>query len=86
MAGSLASVWQIRLGRAECAEDDGQGTAVVKWVGTVGHGPLTLKIAWTEREVWNESERRCDFKLVEGDMKRWRSCRASGGTAGSAGP
>lgn len=52
-------------------EDDGQGTVVTKWEGTVSLGPLTRRITWTERDVWDDAGRRCDFKLIEGDMKRF---------------
>jgi ribosome-associated toxin RatA of RatAB toxin-antitoxin module len=52
-------------------ENDGAGTVVTKWDGTVSLGPLTRKISWTERDVWDSAARTCTFKLIAGDMKKF---------------
>jgi ribosome-associated toxin RatA of RatAB toxin-antitoxin module len=51
--------------------DEGNGTVVTKWEGTVSLGPLTRRITWTERDVWDAATHTCTFKLIEGDMKKF---------------
>ncbi len=43
-----------------------------KWIASINVGPLSRKIEWIERDWWNDSEYRCDFKLLEGDMKTYQ--------------
>jgi ribosome-associated toxin RatA of RatAB toxin-antitoxin module len=63
-------------------EDDGAGTVVTKWDGTVSLGPITRKISWTERDVWDSASHTCTFKLIAGDMKKfdgtWKFIEAGG--------
>jgi ribosome-associated toxin RatA of RatAB toxin-antitoxin module len=48
--------------------DDGRRT-VVEWVGLIPEFKLTVK--WTEEDEWNDAERTCVFRLVEGDFKEY---------------
>jgi len=51
--------------------EEGNGTVVTKWDGTVSLGPLTRRISWTERDHWDDDAMTCTFVLIEGDMKRF---------------
>ena len=65
-------------------EDDGNGTCVTEWVATLKVGPMSKKVAWTERDMWNETDLTCLFELVKGDMKvyngSWHFEEQDGGT------
>jgi ribosome-associated toxin RatA of RatAB toxin-antitoxin module len=50
-------------------EDQGNGTVVTKWDATITVGPLTRSITWTEKDLWNDDDLSCTFKLLHGDMK-----------------
>ena len=72
------------LDKVTVLENDGAGHTVTKWDGTVTLGPITKKISWTERDVWDNGAKTCTFTLVEGDMKHfngvWTFAEANGGT------
>jgi coenzyme Q-binding protein COQ10 len=59
------------LDSVEVLEDDGAGHTVTRWVGTISVGPLTRRVSWTERDVWEDTARSCSFTLIEGDMKQY---------------
>jgi len=42
---------------------------VSHWVGEVKEFKRTIQ--WTEEDFWKEDERRCDFKLIEGDLSEY---------------
>lgn len=42
---------------------------VTKWVGIVP--TFGLKIRWTQEDVWDDDQYRCDFKQVEGDYDEY---------------
>ena len=42
---------------------------VSHWVGEVKEFKRTIQ--WTEEDFWNEADRRCEFKLIEGDLSAY---------------
>lgn len=65
-------------------EDDGKGTCITEWVATLKVGPMSKKVAWSERDIWDEENLSCLFELVKGDMKvyngSWNFEAQDGGT------
>ncbi len=65
-------------------EDDGNGTLVTEWTATLKVGPMSKKVTWSERDIWNEADLSCRFELVKGDMKLyngdWKFEEQDGGT------
>jgi ribosome-associated toxin RatA of RatAB toxin-antitoxin module len=59
------------LEKVEVLKDDGGGNVRTSWVGTIRVGPMTRQIAWIEDDSWLDTELRCQFELVEGDMKTY---------------
>lgn len=48
--------------------DDGR-VIVSEWVGIVKEFKTTVK--WTEKDVWDDAARTCDFSLVKGDYSKY---------------
>jgi ribosome-associated toxin RatA of RatAB toxin-antitoxin module len=48
--------------------DDGCRT-LVDWVGIVKEFKTTVK--WTEEDIWDDSARTCEFRMVKGDYKSY---------------
>lgn len=46
-----------------------EGRQVSRWVGEVKEFKRTIQ--WTEEDFWNREQRRCDFKLIEGDLSAY---------------
>lgn len=46
-----------------------EGRQVSRWVGEVKEFKRTIQ--WTEEDFWNKEQRRCDFKLIEGDLSAY---------------
>jgi len=42
---------------------------VTSWVGLLPE--FNRRIKWTERDLWDDQTRRCDFTLVKGDLDRY---------------
>ncbi|MEZ5338160.1 MAG: SRPBCC family protein [bacterium] len=72
------------LDSARVLEDEGNGSLITEWTATLKVGPMSKKIVWTERDIWNEAELSCRFELVKGDMKvyngSWAFVEQDGGT------
>lgn len=43
---------------------------VSHWVGLIEEFKRTLE--WTEEDFWNEQERSCEFRMLEGDFSAYR--------------
>lgn len=43
---------------------------VSRWVGLIEEFKRTLQ--WTEEDFWNEAERTCEFRMLEGDFSAYR--------------
>ena len=61
---------------------DSGSRAVVEWVGIVKEFKTTIK--WVEEDTWDDSAKRCDFKMVRGDYTSysgwWEFAPVDGGT------
>lgn len=55
---------------------------VSRWVGLIEEFKRTLE--WTEEDFWNEEERSCEFRMLEGDFSAyggtWRFAEDEEGT------
>lgn len=52
-------------------EENG-GAITSSWKGMVSiAGVINRTLSWTEKDVWDDSNRTCSFSLVEGDMKKY---------------
>lgn len=51
--------------------DDARGWSKVKWDAKVEVQSMRKPIRWIEEETWNRDTRRCEFRQLEGDYKKY---------------
>lgn len=51
----------------ECNED--RTRVVSEWTGIVKE--FKTKIRWTEEDIWNETDKTCEFRLIKGDYSKY---------------
>lgn len=65
----------------EIIERDG-AKVTSDWVGLIS--AFAMKVKWRQEDVWNDEERRCDYRQVKGDFDEmagsWEFIEEDGGT------
>lgn len=51
--------------------DDETGVAHIRWVGKVEIQSISKKIRWVEESIWDSENLKSEFKLLEGDYKKY---------------
>ncbi|MFH1515193.1 MAG: SRPBCC family protein [bacterium] len=51
--------------------DDETGVAHIRWVGKVEVQSISKKVRWVEEAIWDSEKLKCEFKLLEGDYKKY---------------